>query len=177
MAPKSTRSSPPEDWAALTAQEYGRLKALNEELKQAERWIRRRGKDMVVSYSLAAAQERHAFDGQLDEDVELAATMLFLTKTDSPPTTTKGDRIVAQIDIPILSKLHRLENTAPVTLRTDVEEGRSNDPWCPLLLDLYNRALQQDTTKLLSIDALCIDVVLIRQRLRSWEKFHCADKA
>jgi hypothetical protein len=40
--------------------------------------------------------------------------------------------------------------------------------WCSLFLNLYERALQGDTVKLLSIGALCVNVVLAQQQLRSW---------
>jgi hypothetical protein len=154
--------------SALTAQEYGRLQILNEELKRAEHWITQRGKDMVLSYSLAVAQQRHAAGGRLDEDVELIATLVFLARNNQAPSTTRDNRIVAQIDIPILSKFDRNGSSSSAGIYTKFSDTSHNDPWSPLLVDLYDRALQQDMSKLLSIGALCIDVVLIRQQLRSW---------
>ncbi|KWN76927.1 hypothetical protein WM23_25670 [Burkholderia ubonensis] len=96
-----------ECYSTLTAREYGRLQMLNEELKQAEQWIAQRSRDMVLSYSLAVAQERHAADGHLDEDVELVATLVFLVGDDQWSFATRDNRIAAQIDIPILSKFDR----------------------------------------------------------------------
>ncbi|WP_179403783.1 hypothetical protein [Burkholderia guangdongensis] len=145
--------------SALTEQEYGRLQMLNEELKRAEHWISQRGKDMVLSYSLAVAQERHTADGHLDEDVELIASVVFLAR---------DNQIVAQIDIPILSKFDRNGHSSRASIRTKISDARHSEPWSQLLLDLYDHALQQDMSKLLSIGSLCIDVVLIRQQLRSW---------
>ncbi|MBN3786584.1 hypothetical protein [Burkholderia sp. Ac-20353] len=157
-----------ERYSTLTAREYSRLQMLNEELKRAEHWITQRGKDMVLSYSLAVAQERHAADGRLDEDVELIATLVFLARDDQPPFATRDNRIVAQIDIPILSKFDRNGNSSLSGIHTKISDARHNNPWSQLLLDLYGRALRQDMSKLLSIGSLCIDVMLIRQQLRSW---------
>lgn len=154
--------------SALTAQEYGRLRMLNDELKRAEHWITQRGKEMVLSYSLAVAQERHAADGQLDEDVELIASVVFLARDDQRHFATIDNQIIAQIDIPILSKFDRSGSSSLAGTCTKISDAHHSEPWSQLLLDLYDRALQQDLPKLLSIGALCIDVVLIRQQLRSW---------
>lgn len=154
--------------SALTEQECDRLQMLNDELKRAEHWIAQRGKDMVLSYSLAVAQERHATDGRLDEDVELTATLVFLAADDQSPVAAGNNRIVAQIDIPILSKFDRRGSSPLAETHSKISDPRHNAPWSQLLLDLYDCALQQDMSKLLSIGSLCIDVVLIRQQLRSW---------
>ncbi|TCG02699.1 hypothetical protein BZM27_53915, partial [Paraburkholderia steynii] len=137
------------------------LRTLNEQLGQAELWISRRGREMATAYSLAAAQPRHL--KQLDEDVELIATILFL------PTNgiaVSRDHIVSRIDIPLFPGVPG----EPDDSNARPKEHFENDPeaWCPLFLDLYERALQKDATKLLSIGALCIDVALIQQQLRSW---------
>ncbi|AIO37091.1 hypothetical protein DM39_4186 [Burkholderia cenocepacia] len=152
----------------MTAQEYGRLQMLNEELKRAEHWIAERGKEMVLSYSLAVAQERHGADGRLDEDVELIATLVFLARDGQRHVATRDNQIVAHIDIPILSKFDRNGNSSRASIRAEISDARHSEPWSQLLLELYGRALQQDMSKLLSIGSLCIDVVLIRQQLRSW---------
>ncbi|WP_175031885.1 hypothetical protein [Burkholderia lata] len=157
-----------ERYSTLTVREYGRLQMLNVELKRAEHWITRRSKDMMMSYRLAVAQERHAADGRLDEDVELIATLVFLARDDQPSFATKDNRIVARIDIPILSKFDRDGSSSLAGIYTKTSDTRHNNPWSQLLLDVYDRALQQDMSKLLNIGSLCIDVMLIHQQFRSW---------
>lgn len=154
---------------ALTAWEYRRLQTLNSEMKEVEQWISKRSQGMVLPYGLAAAQCRHADDGRLDEDVEVVAALLFLAGGLESGRAKAGDRVVAEISIPILSRLRVNESTSwsKHLIRTDVD-GRSPGSWSRLLLDLYERALNGDKTKLLSIETICCDVVLIRQRLRSW---------
>lgn len=151
----------------LTAWEYSRLQMLNSELTKAERWIVQRSEDMVLSYSLAAAQERHADDGGLDEDVELTATLIFLAGEGQPGAPIPDHRIITQIRIPILSKL-RANRSASTAHQRANDYGAQRGPWNQLLLELYNHALQCDKTRLLSIGSICIDVILVHQRLRSW---------
>lgn len=148
-------------FTSLNAQEHRGLRRLNEQLSQAELWIGRRGSEMATAYSLAAAQARHV--EQLDEDVELIATILFLS-TDG--RAVSRDHIVSRIDIPLSPGAVG----EPVDSNAQPTEPCENDPeaWCPLFLDLYERALQRDVTKLLSIRAFCIDIALIQQQLRSW---------
>lgn len=152
----------------LSKLEYNRLLTLNEQIDQAEQWIYRRSRDMVTTYSLAVAQSRHADNGTLDEDLNLIATVLFLMHEDHPSFLAGRDNIVARIDIPILPATSaEKQSTYPDMIWTsDLVQCRSN--WNPLLLNLYENTLQRDTTKLLSIGALCIDVALIEQQLRSW---------
>ncbi|PVY24694.1 hypothetical protein C7413_12683 [Paraburkholderia silvatlantica] len=59
----------------------------------------------MLSYSLAAVQSRNADDGSLDEDVELVAALLFLAGALESGRINAGDQVVAEIRIPILSKL------------------------------------------------------------------------
>ncbi|MFM0210067.1 hypothetical protein PQQ96_21935 [Paraburkholderia sediminicola] len=155
-------------WADLSKQEYDRLLALNEQIEQAQRWLYQRSRDMVAAYSLAAAQARHADNGSLDEDVNLIATVLFLMREDHPSFLTESDNIVARIDIPILPRASFNESSSCPDLSNVSDPVRSRSDWNPLLLNLYERVLQRDTAKLLSIGALCIDVALIEQQLRSW---------
>ncbi|MBW9105106.1 hypothetical protein [Paraburkholderia phenoliruptrix] len=148
-------------FTSLNEQEYRRLRTLNEQLGRAELWISRRGHEMATAYCLAAAQARHL--EKLDEDVELIATILFLRANG---TAVSRDHIVSRIDIPLFPRVageSADSNTRPT-------EHSENDPeaWSPLFLDLYERALQRDATKLLSIGALCVDIALIQQQLRSW---------
>jgi len=155
-------------WANLSKQEYDQVITLNEQIEQAEQWLYRRSRDMVTTYSLAAAQARHADNGDLDEDVNLIATLLFLLREDHPAFLPEGDNILARIDIPILPKTSTDENSPYPDLTTISDSAQRRSDWNPLLLNLYERVLQQDTAKLLSIGALCIDVALIEQQLRSW---------
>ena len=155
-------------WANLSKHEYERLLTLNEQIEQAEQWLYRRSRDMVTAYSLAVAQARHADDGMLDEDVNLIATMLFLMREDHPDFFPGRNNILARIDIPILPATSTNENAPYPDLSTVPNSAQRHSDWNPLLLNLYERVLQQDTAKLLSIGALCIDVALIEQQLRSW---------
>jgi hypothetical protein len=154
-------------WVNLSKQEYDRLLALNEQIEQAEQWIYRRSRDMVTAYSLAAAQARHVDNGNLDEDVNLIATVLFLMREDHPGFIPERDNILARIDIPILPAPNTDKKSAHLDLSTASNSTQRSD-WNPLLLNLYERVLDRDTTKLMSIGALCIDVALIEQQLRSW---------
>ncbi|MFT4436008.1 hypothetical protein ACMX25_21795 [Caballeronia sp. 15715] len=155
-------------WANLSKQEYDQLLTLNEQIEQAEQWLYRRSRDMVTAYSLAAAQARHADNGNLDEDVNLIATLLFLVREDHPAFLPGQDNIVARIDIPILPAPGTDENSPYPDLSMVSDSAQRLSDWNPLLLNLYERVLQRDTAKLLSIGALCIDVALIEQQLRSW---------
>jgi len=152
----------------LSKLEYDRLLTLNEQIQQAEQWIYRRSRDMVTAYSLATAQARHADNGNLDEDVNLIATVLFLVQEDHPAFLPERDNILARIDIPILPATSTDENSPYPDLSTVSDSAQRGSDWNPLLLNLYERVLQRDTAKLLSIGALCIDVALIEQQLRSW---------
>lgn len=155
-------------WANLSKQEYDRLLTLNEQIEQAEQWIYRRSRDMVMAYSLAAAQARHANNGNLDEDVNLTATVLFLMREDHPGFLPENENILARIDIPILParSTDKISTSPDMSTASDLTQRRND--WNPLLLNLYERVLQRDTVKLLSIGTLCIDVALIEQQLRSW---------
>ena len=155
-------------WANLSKHEYEQLLTLNEQIEQAEQWLYRRSRDMVTAYSLAAAQARHADNGNLNEDVNLIATVLFLMREDHPAFRPERDNILARIDIPILPATSTDENSPYPDLSTASDSAQRRSDWNPLLLNLYERVLQRDTAKLLSIGALCIDVALIEQQLRSW---------
>jgi hypothetical protein len=152
----------------LSKQEYDRLLTLNEQIEQAEQWIYQRSRDMVTAYSLATAQARHADNGNLDEDVILTATLLFLVHEDRPALLPERNNILARIDIPILPSTSTDEHSPYPDLSTVSDSAQRRSDWNPLLLNLYERVLQRDTAKLLSIGALCIDVALIEQQLRSW---------
>jgi len=152
----------------LSKQEYDRLLMLNEQIEQAEQWLYRRSRDMVTAYSLAVAQARHVGNGKLDEDVNLNATVLFLVREDHPAFLPKSDNILARINIPILPAIGTGKNSPYPDLGTVSDSAQRRSEWNPLLLNLYERVLQRDTVKLLSIGALCIDVALIEQQLRSW---------
>jgi hypothetical protein len=155
-------------WANLSKHEYEQLLTLNEQINRAEHWIYRRSHDMVTAYSLAVAQACHADNGALDEDVNLTATLLFLVRDGHPAFLPACDNILARIDIPILPAARTGENSAYANLTTVSDSAQRRSDWNPLLLNLYERVLQQDTAKLLSIGALCIDVALIEQQLQSW---------
>jgi hypothetical protein len=152
----------------LSAQEHNRLVSLNEQIEQAEQWIERRSHDMVTAYSLGASRARHTGNGKLDEDVILTATLLFLVQEDHPAFLPERDNILARIDIPILPATRTDENSAYANLSTVSDSAQRRGDWNPLLTKLFEHALQRDTAKLLSIGALCIDVALIEQQLRSW---------
>jgi hypothetical protein len=152
----------------LSKQEYDRLLTLNEQIERAEHWINRRSHDMVTAYSLATAQARHSDTGKLDEDVILTATLLFLVQEDHPAFLPERDNILARIDIPILPATSTDENSPYPDLSTVSDPAQRRSEWNPLLVKLFEHALQRDTAKLLSIGALCIDVALIEQQLRSW---------
>lgn len=155
-------------FANLSKQEYDGLLALNEQIEQAEQWIYRRSRDMVMAYSLAAAQSRHTNNGRLYEDVNLIGTVLFLMRDDHPAFLPERDNILARIDIPILPATSVEENSSHPDLSAASDLAQRHSDWNALLLHLYERVLQRDTAKLLSIGALCIDVALIEQQLRSW---------
>ncbi|WMY09542.1 hypothetical protein [Paraburkholderia phenoliruptrix] len=147
-------------------QDCSRLRLLNDELARAEQWITRRSSEMVAAYGLATAQTRHT--DQLDEDVELIATVLFLLRSDHPDFVPGRHGVVARIDIPILPATLREDDVHCDGTRTVWPFRDRSDNWCPLFLDLYERALRKDTAKVLSIGTLCIDIALIQQQLRSW---------
>ena len=155
-------------WVNLSKQEYDRLLTLNEQIEQAEQWIYRRSREMVTAYSLGAAQARHTDNGNLDEDVNLIATVLFLVREDHPGFLPGCDNILARIDIPILPAPSKEDKSTYLDLNTASDSTQRRSDWNPLLLNLYERVLDRDTTKLLSIGALCVDVALIEQQLRSW---------
>ncbi|PTB19079.1 hypothetical protein C9I57_18650 [Trinickia symbiotica] len=146
--------------------ELNRLSMLNEQLVQAEQWIDRRSREMVGAYGLAAAQARHG--EQMDEDVELVATVLFLLREDHPDFLHGQHNVVTRIDMPILPAASRGDNVRRDDVRPASPLPDFSVKWCSLFLNLYERALQGDTVKLLSIGTLCINVVLAQQQLRSW---------
>ncbi|MDR6383435.1 MULTISPECIES: hypothetical protein [Paraburkholderia] len=146
--------------------ELNRLSILNEQLVQAEQWIDRRSREMVAAYGLAAAQARHG--ERTDEDVELVATVLFLLREDHPDFLHGQHNVVTRIDMPILPATSCGENVRRDDVRTASPFPEFSVKWCSLFLNLYERALQGDTVKLLSIGTLCINVVLAQQQLRSW---------
>ncbi|WP_186105357.1 hypothetical protein [Burkholderia gladioli] len=150
----------------LNEQECSRLRLLNDELAQAEQWITHRTSEMVAAYGLAAAQSRHT--DRLDEDVELIATVLFLLRKDHPDFDTRRHGVVTRIDIPILPASLRKNDVNCNGTRTAWPFRDRSENWCSLFLELYERALQKDTAKVLSIGTLCIDIALIQQQLRSW---------
>lgn len=155
-------------WANLSKQEYDCLLTLNEQIDQAVQWIYRRSRDMVTAYSLATVQARHADNGTLEEDVSLIATVLFLVREDHPAFLPESDNILARIDIPILPATSHQESSTYPDLSAASDRVQCRSDWNPLLLNLYEQVVQRDTAKLLSIGALCIDVALIEQQLRSW---------
>lgn len=150
----------------LNEQDCSRLRLLNDELAQAEQWITRRSSEMVAAYGLATAQIRQT--DRLDEDVELIATVLFLSRKDHPDFDPGHHGLVTRIDIPILPATLRENNIHCDDARTAWPFRDRRESWCPLFLDLYERALQKDTAKVLSIGTVCIDIALIQQQLRSW---------
>ncbi|KVW14667.1 hypothetical protein WK91_19940 [Burkholderia cepacia] len=150
----------------LNEQDCSRLRLLNDELAQAEQWITRRSSEMVAAYGLATAQTRHT--ARLDEDIELIATVLFLSRKDHPDFAPGRHGLVTRIDIPILPANLREYNVHCDDARTAWPFRDRRENWCPLFLDLYERALQKDAAKVLSIGMLCIDIALIQQQLRSW---------
>lgn len=150
----------------LNEQDRSRLRLLNYELAQAEQWISRRSSEMVAAYGLATAQTRHT--ERLDEAVELIATVLFLLRKDHPDFDPGRHGVVTRIDIPILPATLREDDAHCNGARTAWPFRDRRENWCPLFLELYERALQKDTAKVLSIGALCIDIALIQQQLRSW---------
>jgi hypothetical protein len=150
----------------LNEQDRSRLHLLNEELRQAEKWIAQRSSEMVAAYGLATAQTRHS--DRLDEDVELIATVLFLLRKDHPDFDPARHGVVTRIDIPILPATLPEEDFHCSGAQTAWPFRDRRDNWCRLFLDLYERALQKDIAKMLSIGTLCIDIALIQQQLRSW---------
>ena len=146
--------------------ELNRFSMLNEQLVQAEQWIDRRSREMVAAYGLAAAQGRHG--ERIDEDVELVATVLFLLREDHPDFLQGQHNVVTRIDIPILPATNQRENVSRNDIRTASPFPDVSVKWCSMFLNLYERALQGDTVKLLSIGALCINVAFVQQQLRSW---------
>lgn len=150
----------------LNERDCSRLRLLNEELTQAEQWISRRSSEMVAAYGLATAQTRHT--DRLDEDVELIATILFLLRKDHPDLTPGRHDLVTRIDIPILPATLREDDLHSNRARTAWPFRDRYENWCPLFLDVYERALRKDIAKVLSIGTLCIDIALIQQQLRSW---------
>lgn len=147
-------------------QEYNRLRLLNDQLAHAEQWIKRRSSEMVAAYGLATAQTRHT--DQLDEDVELIATVLLLLRSDHPDFVPGRHSVVTRIDIPILPAPLRGVDVHCDGTQTTWPFRNFDNSWCPLFLDLYERALQKDAAKVLSIGTLCIDIALIQQQLHSW---------
>ncbi|TDV38011.1 hypothetical protein C7405_102211 [Paraburkholderia caballeronis] len=150
----------------LSEQNFSRLRQLNDELAQAEQWISRRSSEMVAAYGLATAQSRHT--DRLNEDTELIATVLFLLRKDHPDFDPGRHGLVARIDIPILPAAPRGDNVCYNNVRPALPFLDHRENWCPLFQELYERALQKNTAKLLSIGTLCIDIALIQQQLRSW---------
>lgn len=150
----------------FSEQDCSRLRLLNDELAQVEQWITRRSSEMVAAYGLATAQTRHT--DRLDEDVELIATVLFLIRKDHPDFEPGRHRVVTRIDIPILPATLREDDVHCNSTRTAWPFRDRRENWCQLFLELYERALQKDTAKVLSIGTLCIDIALIQQQLRSW---------
>lgn len=150
----------------LNQQDCSRLRLLNDELRQAEQWITRRSREMVAAYGLATAQTRHT--DRLDEDVELIATVLFLLRTDHPDFDAGRHNVVTRIDLPILPATARKNDGHCSSAQTALQFQGRRENWCPLFLELYERVLQKDTAKVLSIGTLCIDIALIQQQLRSW---------
>lgn len=150
----------------LNEQDCSRLRLLNDELAQAEQWISRRSSEMVAAYGLATARSRHT--DRLDEDTELIATVLFLLRKDHPDYDPGRHGLVAQIDIPILPAIPREDNVRCNNARPAWPFRDRRENWCPLFQQLYERVLQKDTAKMLSIGTLCIDIALIQQQLRSW---------
>lgn len=150
----------------INEQDTNHLRLLNDELAQAEKWITQRSREMVAAYGLATAQSRHT--DRLDEDVELIATVLFLLRKDHPDCDHAHHGVVTRIDIPILPATLREDDDQCSGARTAWPFRYRRGNWCPLFVDLYERALRKDTAKVLSIGTVCIDIALIQQQLRSW---------
>ncbi|MEW6342042.1 MAG: hypothetical protein AB1704_15380 [Pseudomonadota bacterium] len=150
----------------LNEQDCNRLRLLNDELAQAEQWISRRSSEMVAAYGLATAQTRHT--ARLEEDIQLIATLLFLSRKDHPDFSPGRHGLVTRIDVPILPATLRENDLHCNGARTAGPFRDRHENWSPLFLELYERALRKDTAKLLSIGTLCIDIALIQQQLRSW---------
>jgi hypothetical protein len=155
-------------WIDLSELEYGRLRTLNEQLQQADDWINRRSQEMVMAYCLATARARHDDNGRLDEDVDLIATVLFLPQEGHPDFRPHTDDILARIDIPILRAACADNGFSYIESPSKSDYLPSHGEWNRIFLDLYDRILKRDKEKLLSIGALCVDVALIQQQIRSW---------
>lgn len=150
----------------LNKQDTNHLRLLNDELALAEKWITQRSSEMVAAYGLATAQSRHT--DRLDEDVELIATLLFLLRKDHPDCDRGRHGVVTRIDIPILPPTPCGDDVECSGPRTTWPFRHRRGNWCPLFVDLYERALRKDMAKVLSIGRVCIDIALIQQQLRSW---------
>ena len=124
---------------------------------------------MVTAYGLAAAQARHV--GSLNEDVVLIATLLFRMREDHPDFVPGNRNIVARLDIPILPAARIEQDSHGVSARPESPFRNSSGAWCALFLNLYERALHEDSAKPLSIGKLFVDVALIQQQLRWWWAF------
>lgn len=121
---------------------------------------------MVAAYDLATAQTRHT--DRLDKDVELIATVLALLRNDHPDFDPGHHSVVTRIDIPILPATLREEDVHCNGTRAAWPFRDRRENWCASFLELYERALQKDIAKVLSIGTVCIDIALIQQQLRSW---------
>jgi hypothetical protein len=168
MGKMPDKFAPPGQLSDFNGQEHGRLRTLNKQIEQAEQWIYRRSSDILTAYSLAAAQTRHADSGRLDEDVNLTATLLFLVREDHPEFRPDGDNILARIDIPILPPASGDEQSTHPSPGSISGPNQRSGEWSSLLLNLYDLVLHRDMAKLLSIGALCINVALVQQQIRSW---------
>ncbi|PLZ01759.1 hypothetical protein CY652_13840 [Burkholderia sp. WAC0059] len=158
--------APSEAWPTVTRQERNRIQVLNDQLRQTERWIDRCSRDMALGYGLATQARQVA--GGLAEGVTLNATVLFLSREDTSDTRPGNDSVIARFEVPLLPGGIPDENPEAVRRHAIPVAPRDADGWCHLFLELYHRALAGNLAKLLSIDALRIEVALVQQQWLAW---------
>jgi hypothetical protein len=156
----------PDDRTNLDPDDLGRLRIVNEKLREAEQWIERRSRELVTAYGLAAAQARQT--DRLAENVEVFATILFFTATDEAQHRNPGKNVVMRIDIPIFpgSIARGAAHSRLVTKPSPPSD--STGQWCSLFLELYGRSVERGIADLKRINALSIDLALVQQQLCAW---------
>jgi hypothetical protein len=71
---------------------------LNDQLVAAEAWIHQRARQCFEAYYAAVGLKNHRFTGELNEDVEVAANVTCVLRSDHADFDADDDNVVAELD-------------------------------------------------------------------------------
>ncbi|MGF6859276.1 hypothetical protein [Paraburkholderia sp. CI3] len=155
----------------LSTGELSRIRELNQQLTDAEYWIRQRAQQCLSSYYAAGGVRRHRFDNHLQEDVEIEAKVTCVLRAGHPDFKADDDNIVAELDASILlieECAEDLRLTNWDELHAGAEHPLTDVHFCYLFHDLFDHKNRGDWDRTLMVGGLWIDVTLTQQRMLSW---------